>query len=174
MNEALGKLSLVRQEVSKKLTKTGVNSYAGYDFFELSDLVNPIEEACVAHKSMYYISIKDNVAILKFVDLESHNYVEISAPFVHEGAVHKATAIQCVGASLTYYRRYLLMLAFNIVEADKVDAQDKISDEEYLMEATSYTELVKRFQSLAPHQQQSQRIIDLCSKIKEKFNDSSN
>lgn len=116
------KLSNIIHKLSKmEIKKSGHNKFVGYDYYELEDFVPQLIE--LMHEERVYSSyqVTENEAKLILSDVDSDEERIIKIPFVPSN-LKGATEMQNIGASITYARRYLLMLAFHIVESDQLDA----------------------------------------------------
>ena len=107
------------------LKKSGKNQ--NFSYYELRDFLPAINELCVKHGMFtHFTIIKDytssEMAILKITDVEDpEKFVKFNVPTV-EVKLPKGQDIQGVGAKITYMRRYMLMIAFEMVESDIVDS----------------------------------------------------
>lgn len=102
--------------------KSGENKFAGYKYYELGDILPPINQLLLEHKCMSFVTFGKEVAKLTIVDTEDPaSRVEFESP-MEEASLKGAHPIQNLGAVETYQRRYLYMTAFEIVEADVLDA----------------------------------------------------
>jgi hypothetical protein len=116
------KLQAARNELVKSgIKKTGHNSYGGWKYYELGDFIPTI------HKLFDVVGLCGVVtfgetATLTVYDSEDGTSVQFSTPIVY-AENNKGQAIQVLGSTHTYLRRYLWLLAMEIVEADTVDAE---------------------------------------------------
>lgn len=123
------KLMEARKQIkAKDLKKSGQNTFAKYNYYELADILPAIQESCEKVKILPVISFTNEQAILTIYDLESKDTIEFTSPMV-ESEMKGATRIQNLGAVETYQRRYLYMTAFEIIEAD---ANDRVSQDDSL------------------------------------------
>lgn len=146
------KINTARIELQNlKLKKSGQNQ--SIEYYELGDFLPAINLICEKQGLYMQFSIVvdkgQEKAILTLRDTESEERVTFTTPTA-EVSLPRGQAIQGLGAKITYLRRYLLMIAFEIVESDTVDAinrdlTDEISDEdkEKIANADSLTELTK-------------------------------
>lgn len=121
-----GKLAIARAKfLEAPVKKSGVNRYAEFNYFELEDIVPvalPIFEL-LGLSLIESVTFETSKATLVNIDNPEEFIVfETPAkdPKIEDGT--KMSAIQGLGAYVTYQRRYLYMLVFDIVEADPVDA----------------------------------------------------
>lgn len=105
---------------NKKIKKSGKNQY--YDYFELADFLPAVNEILNELKVHSMFNITREKAILRLVDIEDKTEELFESPFV-KAELKGCTAVQALGASITYLKRYLYMNAFEIVEADILDRQ---------------------------------------------------
>ena len=54
----------------KNIKKSGRNKFAGYDYFELSDILPPINELQAKYKTCSFVSFNSEEATLKIVNAE--------------------------------------------------------------------------------------------------------
>lgn len=105
---------------NSNLTKTGENKFAGYKYFELSDIMPPINQIFSEVGLCGIVTFTSEVALLTIYDTTSQLSVCITSPMA-EASLKGAHAIQNLGAVQTYMRRYLWMTALEISEVDTLD-----------------------------------------------------
>jgi len=116
------KLQWARHELSKaKLKKTGHNSYGGWFYYELGDFIPTV------HKLFDEVGLCGVVTFEETATLTIHNsddgaFIEFATPIVYAEAA-KGQPIQMLGSTHTYLRRYLWLMAMELVESDTVDAE---------------------------------------------------
>jgi len=116
------KLQGARHELSKaNLKKTGHNSYGGWFYYELGDFIPTIHKLFDAAGLCGVVTFGE-VATLTIYDADSEGKIEFSTPIVYAEAA-KGQPIQMLGSTHTYLRRYLWLMAMELVEADVVDAE---------------------------------------------------
>lgn len=105
----------------RKLTKSGKNKFAGYEYFELGDFLPAVQEICNEVGICGVISFTDGMAYLNIYDTTNSDCIVFSSPM---GSIELKGShnIQNLGAVQTYLRRYMWMAAFEIVEHDALDA----------------------------------------------------
>lgn len=120
------RLQEARVEISKRhLKKSGKNKFAGYEYYELGDFLPTAHEIFQKVGLCGIFSLNQETASLMVYDVdkgyELGNSVNFFAPTV---MAHnpKGQPIQDLGGTLTYFRRYLWMLALELTESDLVDA----------------------------------------------------
>lgn len=117
-----GKLMQARIALQgKKLSKSGRNTYAGYNYFELGDFLPVVQEIFLSLGLCGYITYTAESARLTIVDTADGSEMVIETP-MSEAHLKGAHPIQNLGAVQTYLRRYLWVTAMEIVEHDALDA----------------------------------------------------
>jgi hypothetical protein len=118
------KLQAARLElVNSGIKKTGYNTYGNWKYYELGDFIPTVHKLFDAVGLCGVVSFTD-VATLTVYDTETSEKVEFSTPIVYAEAA-KGQPIQQLGSTHTYLRRYLWLMAMEIVEADVVDAEQQ-------------------------------------------------
>ena len=140
------KLSTARQRFhSLELKKTGKNTFAGYNYFELGDFLIPA--LAVFHEVGLgaYVSFFPEAARMTIVNLDDPgDQIVITSP-MGSAALKGCHEVQNIGAVETYQRRYLWTAALEIVEHDALDAtHGKIEPERTANPKTGETPPVKR------------------------------
>ena len=115
------KLQLARVLLQNtKLTKSGRNKFAGYDYFELTDFIPAIQSICEDVGLCGVVSYTDQIATLTIYNTENTDKIEFTCP-MSKAELKGCHEVQNLGAVLTYTRRYLWTTAFEIVEHDALD-----------------------------------------------------
>lgn len=109
-----------------KLTKSGFNKFANFKYYELADFLPSLNkinlELGVCTK--FELDTEGKKAILNIFDFDKpEEKVIFDIPYV-PSKVQGATDIQNLGGTITYLRRYLFLIAFEITDGDVIDAQD--------------------------------------------------
>lgn len=119
----LEKLAAVRLELQQKApAKSGKNTFSNYDYYELADFMPAVTELMHKHKLVGLFNMDAENAMLRIVDCEKPDDAEVFTLPVREATLKGAHPIQNLGAMVTYMRRYLWMVAMELVEADGLDA----------------------------------------------------
>ena len=100
--------------------KSGENKFAGYKYYELSDILPFINQIANELKFCCVINYKEDLATLDFCDIEKDEKITFTCPMC-KTTVKGATEVQCEGAVITYLKRYLYQNCFEIVEGDMLD-----------------------------------------------------
>lgn len=129
------RLAAIKAELFKmKIPKSGKNNYSGFVYHELQDFMPFIVELNQKHGVNAFPKFlkKQKICVLTLFNTDdSSDKVEIIMPYVDAemlgkgGEPSKVDAIQRLGSTITYSRRYLYMAAYDIVESDGVDAGEK-------------------------------------------------
>ena len=104
-----------------KLSKSGKNKFAGYEYFELGDFLPQIQKICADVGLCGVLSFNNDMAYLTIHDTETDGFVTFTSP-MSSAALKGCHDVQNLGAVQTYLRRYLWTDAFEIVEHDALDA----------------------------------------------------
>lgn len=119
----LEKLAAVRLELQQKSpAKSGKNTFSNYDYYELADFMPAVTELMHKHKLVGLFNMDAENAMLRIVDCEKPDDAEVFTLPVREATLKGAHPIQNLGAMVTYMRRYLWMVAMELVESDGLDA----------------------------------------------------
>jgi hypothetical protein len=108
--------------LSSDIKKSGKNKFAGFEYFELADFLPAITNIFDSVGLCGVVRFHADTASLTIVNTEdSADVVDFVTPLVYAD-MSKSQAIQNLGATHTYVRRYLWLMAMEIVEHDAVDA----------------------------------------------------
>jgi hypothetical protein len=105
----------------RKLTKSGKNKFAGYEYFELGDFLPAIQEICNEVGLCGVMTYTETNAFLNIYDTTNSECIVFSSP-MSSAELKGCHAVQNLGAVQTYLRRYLWTNAFEIVVHDALDA----------------------------------------------------
>lgn len=125
-------LAKSRVELQKRnIKKSGKNKYAGFNYYDLADLLPHINEVFLENKLISEFSIKKNIAYLKIISTEDCSHIIFSVPTNMEHGEMKMgqdkqslgmQPVQRLGSIMTYVKRYLYINALEIVESDTLDS----------------------------------------------------
>jgi hypothetical protein len=105
-----------------KLSKSGKNKFAGYEYFELGDFLPAIQKICLDQGLCGTVSFTQDTAYLTIYDVDKPDqFVTFTSP-MSSASLKGCHDVQNLGAVQTYLRRYLWTNAFEIVEHDALDA----------------------------------------------------
>ena len=143
MKNIYQKIQQIRVDLQEAgLTKSGDNQ--GKRYFELSDFITKANELVNQAGLMTQFSMDGKNAWMHITDGEGKVTFVIDKV---DAILPRASEIQSHGATITYLRRYLMMIAFEIAENDLVDASNVIALEQEeinkIMECETIQELQK-------------------------------
>lgn len=119
------KLMQARIELQgKTMSKSGLNKFAGYTYFELSDFLPTVQKIFNELGLCGVISFATDVATLTITDVDGGGEIKITSPMA-DAQLKGCHPIQNLGAVETYLRRYLWVTALEIVEHDAVERIEK-------------------------------------------------
>ena len=103
--------------------KSGKNMHLAFKYFELDDIV-PITTKIFEEVGLIaLVSFEEDKAKMFIVNTDnSDEGISFSTPMVQLSENKGTNAVQAFGATITYYRRYLYMIALDICEPDGIDA----------------------------------------------------
>ena len=117
------KLNDARLEFQKKnVKKSGQNKFAGYSYYELSDILPAINEIAKDLKFSCVVTFGTEIAQLEFIDSEKpEDRITFLSP-MSKASLKGCHEVQNLGAVETYIKRYLYQNCFEIVENDALDS----------------------------------------------------
>lgn len=107
-----------------QLNKSGKNKFANFNYFELGDFIPQVTEIFNKVGLCGIVSFTSDTAYLTIHEVEGDGFVTFTSPLVY-ASVEKTQPIQNLGSTHTYLRRYLWLMAMEIVENDVVDAVEQ-------------------------------------------------
>ena len=126
------RMSLIKMELSKcKIPKSGHNKFSGFHYHELTDFMPFINELNVKHGVNAYPKFlkQEGICVLTLINSDDkEDFYDVIIPYVDAemlgkgGSASVVDAIQRLGSTITYNRRYLYQSAYDIVESDGVDS----------------------------------------------------
>ena len=116
--EKLNEARLQFQNANVK--KSGQNKFAGYTYYELSDILPAINKIAKDLKFCCVVNFTSELATLSFVDCENNEKIDFTSP-MSEASLKGCQPVQCLGGAETYIKRYLYQNCFEIVESDMLD-----------------------------------------------------
>lgn len=118
------------QFLNDGVEKSGKNMNVGFKYFELTDIVPSVTKI---FKELGLIAIDkftNETAYMAIVNCDApEETIEFEAPFnqiapiVSNAGKQVTNEMQALGSSITYMRRYLYMIAMDIVENDEIEPQ---------------------------------------------------
>lgn len=117
------KLFLVRDEFAREEVKmTGKNMQLSSKFYELKDIVPVVRPIFKKYRLVQHTTMFEGKAVMTIIDVDSPDNKIVFTLDIQTYEGNKAvTPPQAYGAVVTYYRRYLYMVALDVVEADYLD-----------------------------------------------------
>jgi hypothetical protein len=140
LNESIMAIRVKLQNA--QLKKTGKNSFAGFDYFELADFLPKLNELMLEEGLNDLFTIETDMnetMVAKLTLIKGEEKQEYRMPFKlfetptnlkkdkDTGEIREVKSmqdIQYLGALNTYYKRYLYLNAFGITDGDVIDAID--------------------------------------------------
>ncbi len=105
-----------------KIDKKGNNTFVKFKYFRLDELIPILIKTTKENKLATNFTIEFNTCKLIITNIEKpEEKVEFQAPFTFDEVSKNKT--QEVGKSITYMRRYLLLMAFDIIEEEVLDKE---------------------------------------------------
>ena len=105
-----------------KLSKSGHNKFAGYQYFELGDFLPTIQSIFADVGLCGAVSFTPELALLTITNCDKPEETIVFSSPMAEANLKGCHPIQNLGAVETYQRRYLWVTALEIVEHDVLDA----------------------------------------------------
>lgn len=108
--------------------KTGKNFSIGYNYFELEDIVPAATEIFNEVGLISIVSVTEDRGMICIMNTEQptpEESINFMIPMRFADTNKGTNAVQALGSSLTYIRRYLYMVALDIVEADSIENAPK-------------------------------------------------
>lgn len=125
------KIGKIKEEILKaNLKKSGFNKFSNFSYYELADITPTIIKLCNEYKVMTQTTFDKDYARLLIIDIEKPMEVLSYTSPMKDLVIKGANEIQALGGTETYQRRYLYMMAFDIIESDMFDATSGRTDED--------------------------------------------
>lgn len=103
------------------MKQSGNNSYAGYTYFDLADMLPQITAIEAEYKMLSVVRFGEELATLTIYNTEAPDEnIEFSSP-MSTANLKGCHEVQNLGAVETYIRRYLYLVAYEIVECEVLD-----------------------------------------------------
>lgn len=164
------KLAEARTRLNVK--KSGRNNFAKYGYFELADFLPEINLLAKELGFVCLVSFDAEKATMTIKDAKGDGEIVFTSP-MSTAELKDCHAVQNLGAVQTYLRRYLYQTAFEIVEAEQLDAlpldrqeakqqvrdeeKKKIDDDEYLKLKIALVEYIEA--GFFEHPENVERVI---------------
>ena len=109
--------------LNSQVTKSGKNMHLAFKYFELDDIVPKATAIFEEVGILPVVSFEADKAIMVLTNVDKpDDTVTFALPLVQLTENKGTNAVQAFGATVTYYRRYLYMIALDICEPDEIDA----------------------------------------------------
>lgn len=171
------KLQKCRCELqTMNLKKSGKNKFAGFSYYELSDILPAINSLFLKYKLCSNFSIEGEQANLIIYDWEDIDSTIIFTSPTADLELKGCTAVQSLGGVHTYLKRYLYLNALEIVEADMLDASvGKLENDDSRIYAEiekcdNLETLSKLFKTYEKQVVDRDKLVKACGKRKEQLN----
>lgn len=112
------------------IQKTGKNMHLSFKYFELEDIVPTVISIFSEIGLLSVISFDDSIAKMTIINTDNvEENVDFTAPFtplqpiISNTGKQATNEMQALGSSITYMRRYLYLIAMDIVESDSIDSE---------------------------------------------------
>ncbi len=123
--------------LNEQIVKSGISDY--YDYFELSDIV-PVATQIFDKVGLTHVFTFEENSIAFYISNSNNpeESIRIAVPYILFDAskTKLMNDIQALGATITYMRRYLYMIALDICEADQFDG--RITEKEEVVEKPKF------------------------------------
>lgn len=124
------KLQAARVDLqSKAIKKSGNNAFAGYSYMELGDFMPHINAIFKKHGLCSVVSFTTEASLTIFNSDAPEEHVVFYSP-MSTASLKGCHEVQNLGAVQTYLRRYLYVMAMEIVEHDPLDSTTGKKEEE--------------------------------------------
>lgn len=103
-----------------KVKKSGKNTFAGYEYFELDDILKAVIGICNEVGAVTIVNFTSEAATLTFTDCDSGQSIVFTSPMA-SASLKGCHEVQNLGAVESYIKRYLYQNCFEIAEPDSLD-----------------------------------------------------
>ena len=144
------KIQKVKCELAQQpLQKSGLNSFNKYKYFELGDFMPTLNKLMLNNRISSFMSFDKDTTTLTIMDMDTEDKIVLSIPS-STAEIKGMHAVQNQGAVITYQRRYLMTIAFDIVDNDIIDnTTDKDSTTDKNKLVSLYTQKIGQCKTLA-------------------------
>lgn len=119
--------------LAKGIKKSGKNDYAGFNYYELDDIVPTVTEIFKKRGLLSMFFMSRDTAEMDIIDCDEPNDgirftapVVMMEPIVGKSGKAAMNPLQCLGSTITYMRRYLYQMAMDICEKDEMDGIEAV------------------------------------------------
>ena len=126
----LQKIADIRVRLGEaEMKKTGWNPHAKFNYFKLDDFMPTARKICKEAGVLPVESFESDKAVMIVYDCDDlESSIRFECP-CEKPNIPGANASQAIGGMITYMRRYLWMILFEITEDDEFDATQGAPDE---------------------------------------------
>ena len=108
--------------INSDTKKTGKNMTLAFKYFELDDIVPVANKIFNELGLISLVNFSSETASMVIADVDTvGGCIEFTVPLVNYTGNNAVNPVQAFGATVTYYRRYLYMIALDICEPDSID-----------------------------------------------------
>lgn len=104
------------------IEKSGWNPHAKFKYFQLDDFMPTARKICKEQRFLPVETFTDTKAMLTVYDMDSPEQTVVFECPSDKPNIPGTNPTQVIGGMITYLRRYLWMLLFEITESDEFDA----------------------------------------------------
>ena len=105
----------------KQLKKSGENKFANFTYYELGDFIPAANVILNNNKLFSMFNLGVEKATLTIIDCEKTDSTIVFETPIADASIKGCTAIQSLGGTHTYLKRYLYQNALEIVDGDLLD-----------------------------------------------------
>lgn len=105
----------------KNIKRSGFNKFANYKYYELKDITPTINALLLKYNLITLINFTNEKAVLTMFDCDNHEEKIVFESPMPRFEKTDSAGMQMLGAIETYQRRYLYIMAFDIVECDSLE-----------------------------------------------------
>ena len=131
--------------------KSGKNMTLAFKYFELDDIVPVATKAFEEIGLISLVNFTSDTATLTVLNTDNtEESIVFTAPMVELEGNKAVNPVQALGATITYYRRYLYMMALDICEPDSIDPTGGVNTPAPATSAAATTAPASKPITLAP------------------------
>lgn len=168
LGNVYARLLKARQIVlENSIKKDAKNDFAKFKYMTLEEII-PVTEYASQEVGILVMTnfTNDEVQTIVMNVDDTEDYIMFTSPFNTNLGTGQIKGAQAYGALHTYFRRYMLMLVFEIVEHDALDSQDTKYQNETQNNATQNNGRVEKQMPTPTNQVASKTIISDETKLK--------
>ena len=161
------KLAEARERLKASgLKQSGANKYAGYTYFDLSDILPQTTKIEKELGLLSVVSFTETEGTLTIYNTEqADDKIVFSSP-MREAELKGCHPVQNLGATETYVRRYLYLLAYEIVETEALDMTQR-SDKQNADKPQARSKTVEKVEAAVEAERAKKQEFTKAKKIQE-------